>query len=69
MKMLPIMDPQFSALAEESAQTTKYVMGDAIRRKLFLWAFVSKTENAIKYSEIFETQAMSYAHCKQKQAS
>lgn len=53
MRMLPVIDQQFTSLTNESAQTAKYVLGEAIKNELFLWRFVSKSENAVNYSEIF----------------
>jgi len=47
MKLLPFVDERFSALAHESPQTCKYVIGDAIRCELFLSRFGLNPETTV----------------------
>jgi len=54
MKILPFSDQQFSFLMNESAQTIKNVVGDAIKQELFLWRFVSSSESYVNSKEIFD---------------
>jgi len=53
MKILPVTDPKYMSLINESAQTAKYVFGDAIKQEMFLWRFVSRSEGPINSHEIF----------------
>jgi len=54
MLMLPYMDAHFAALASESPQTCKYLFGEAIRHELFLWRFISRSENNINSETLFD---------------
>ena len=53
MKILPVLDQQFSFLVNESALTVKNVIGDAIKQELFLWRFVSNSESYVNSEELF----------------
>jgi len=53
MKILPFSEKQFSFLADESVQTAKYVIGDAVKQELFLWRFVSRSKNAVNDPLLF----------------
>jgi hypothetical protein len=54
MQTLPYMDARYKSLNNESPQTIKYRIGEAIRSELFLWRFVSKSENTINSSAFFD---------------
>jgi len=54
MRILPILDSKYSSLTNESVQTAKYVFGDAIKQEVFLWRFISNSENAINSQVIFD---------------
>lgn len=53
MRVLSVSDPKFSFLKNESVQTAKYVIGDAIKQELFLWRFISNSESSINSQKIF----------------
>jgi len=53
MKILPVLEQKYSIFLDESAQTAKYIFGQAINQELFLWRFVSKTESPINSHELF----------------
>ena len=46
MKILPRLDDKFSSLANESPQTCKYIIGEAIRQDVILWRFATNPETA-----------------------
>lgn len=47
MGILPVSGQKFSFLLSESRQTVKNVIGDAVKRELFFWRFVSGVENPV----------------------
>jgi len=53
MRILPVLDSKYSSFVNESAQTAKYVFGDAIKQELFLWRFVSNSEVDINSQDVF----------------
>jgi hypothetical protein len=53
MLMLPYMDVHYASLVNESPQHCKYLLGEAIRRELFFWRFISGSENAINSDNFF----------------
>jgi hypothetical protein len=57
MQMLPFIDARFSHLADESPQVCKYIMGEEIRRELFLWRFVSQPQVCINSDNVFDASA------------
>ncbi len=59
MKILPYSHDQFSFLINHSPQTAKYFIGNAVKQELFLWRFVSKSENSLFYSQLFSSLAFS----------
>ena len=54
MKLLPRVDDRFSMLLDESPQTRKFFLGEAIRSELFLYRFMPNSENSIKSSPDFD---------------
>jgi hypothetical protein len=53
MLMLPYMDNHYAALRSKSPQTCKNFFGESIRREMFLWRFISRSENDINSDTIF----------------
>jgi len=53
MMMLPHMDAHYGTLVNESPQTCKYLFGEAIRRELFLWRFINRSEEPINSDALF----------------
>ena len=54
MKLLPRFDDRFSMLLDESPQTCKFFLGEAIRSEIFLYRFMPNSENRIKSSPDFD---------------
>jgi len=54
MQILPFKDTRFSAMINESPQTKKYAIGEAIRREIFLWGFISKSADTKDFTRIFD---------------
>lgn len=69
MRTLPVIDRQFELLANESVQTAKYVIGNSIRNELFLWRFVSDSENGFNSSDLFANPKESCSSSKSFKAS
>ena len=69
MRILPLSDPQFASLADESVQTAKYAIGNAVQQELFLWRFVSKTETGDNCRDFFKIVAESGLDFKHSKAS
>ena len=62
MLMLPYMDVEYAALTNESPQTCKYLFGEKIRNELFLWRFISRSEEAVNLDTIFDDFYVYKAH-------
>jgi len=54
MQILPVIDVRFSAMINNSPQTNKYAIGEAIKREIFLWSFVSKSETTKNCPQVFD---------------
>ena len=68
MKILPFKNMRFSALAAESPQTCKSLLGDAIRHEIYLWRFGMNSENAINFDSFFNFSTPSGLSSKKKPA-
>ena len=49
MTLLPYLEPAFASLKEQSAQQTRFLLGQAIFKQLFLTSLADKLENRKKY--------------------
>lgn len=49
MTLLPYLEPVFASLKEQSAQQTRFLLGQAIFKQLFLTSLADKLENRKKY--------------------
>jgi len=59
MKVMPLTDQKYSSHEQESVQSTKYALGEAIRREIFLWEFVTKSQNDINSLSLFDSLSVS----------